>query len=114
MWQAGKLAAEDLSKAIRPVTAALGLGIGFVAIQGVEWARLLADGLSMQASPYGSFFFLIVGAHAIHAVVAIVLLGIATRRLRAGELGRDAFTALRAFWYFVVGVWPVLYWQVYL
>ncbi|MCO4747533.1 MAG: heme-copper oxidase subunit III [Proteobacteria bacterium] len=114
MWHAGRKYAEGFEKSVKPVMASLALGVAFLLLQGYEWANLLGEGLTMQAGPYGSFFFLIVGTHALHAIIAILILSVATYRLRAGELSEHGFTALRAFWYFVVGVWPVLYWQVYL
>ena len=92
----------------------MALGALFVAVQGVEWARLLAYGLTMRSSQYGSFFYLIVGMHAAHAVAAIAVLLHARARLARNALGADAFAAVRVFWYFVVGVWPVLYAVVYL
>ena len=30
------------------------------------------------------------------------------------QLSDSAFLAIQIFWYFVVGLWPVLYWRVYL
>jgi hypothetical protein len=30
------------------------------------------------------------------------------------DLDRFTFWPAQIFWYFVVGVWPILYWQVYL
>lgn len=101
-------------RAFRCLTVAAALGAVFVAVQGVEWARLLAFGLTMRSSQYGSFFYLIVGMHAAHAVAAIAVLLYARFRLAQGTLSTDAFAAVRVFWYFVVGVWPVLYAVVYL
>ena len=98
----------------RLMLAALALGAFFVVFQGYEWFRLLRYGLTMTSSTFGGFFYLIVGTHALHAVAAIVTLGIMCRRLRAGTLRDPAFHASQVFWYFVVGVWPVLYWLVYL
>ena len=82
--------------------------------QGVEWLALLSDGLTMTSSSYGSFFYMIVGAHALHAVAAIIALVVMFGRLVRNTLSVEAFTATRMFWYFVVGLWPFLYWQVYL
>ncbi len=98
----------------RRLALAVGLGALFVAVQGVEWVRLLAFGLTMRSSQYGSFFYLIVGMHAVHAVAALAALLHARMRLTHGALSADAFAAVRVFWYFVVGVWPVLYVVVYL
>jgi cytochrome c oxidase subunit 3 len=91
---------------------AVGLGVFFVAFQGVEWARLLAQGLTLTSSRTGSFFYLIVGLHALHAVAAILALGFCWTRLEVTH--RSTLAAVRLFWYFVVLMWPVIYWQVYL
>jgi cytochrome c oxidase subunit 3 len=93
---------------------ALLLGIFFVGFQGVEWARLLREGLTMTSSNHGAFFYMIIGTHALHAVGAIIALGLAYLSLRRGTLVHGNFLATQVFWYFVVGVWPVLYLRVYL
>ena len=68
----------------------------------------------MTSGSHGAFFYLIVGVHAIHAVVALGMLGWAWFKLRAGELVDSQFWTVQVFWYFVVGLWPVLYMKVYL
>lgn len=93
---------------------AMALGAFFVVFQGYEWIRLIRFGLTMTSSTYGSFFYLIVGAHALHAVAALVALGWTTVRLRRGDLSLAVFRSTQVFWYFVVGVWPILYVLVYL
>lgn len=97
----------------RAVTLSLGLGVAFVVVQGSEWVRLVGYGLTMTSSTFGSFFYLLVGAHALHAVGALVALGWLARSLRQGHGSRDVLGAVGAFWYFVVGLWPVLYVLVY-
>ena len=92
---------------------AIACGAVFVAIQGFEWARLLNYGLTMRSSPYGSFFYLIVGSHGAHAVIAICLLFAQFRKLRRGRLLATEFWTMQAFWYFVVLVWPFLFGIVY-
>ncbi len=86
------------------------LGAAFVALQGVEWVRLLRVGLTMTASLTGAFFYLIVGAHAAHAVAGVVLVGAA----RAWQERRALVEAAGIYWLFVVGLWPILYVLVYL
>lgn len=100
--------------AVRPLLWTLALGTSFVLVQGFEWVRLIGYGLTMTSSPYGSFFYLLVGAHALHVTAALLALAWGYRRLAAGELRGETFQALRVFWYFVVGLWPVLYALVYL
>lgn len=94
--------------------AALALGGFFVVAQGLEWSALLGHGLTITSSQLGSFFYLIVGMHALHAVAAIVALAAAWRALLVGRLTGSWLGAVQLFWYFVVLIWPVLYWQVYL
>jgi heme/copper-type cytochrome/quinol oxidase subunit 3 len=90
------------------------LGGFFVAFQGAEWVALIGQGLTVTSSLQGSFFYLIVGLHALHAFAALGLLAYAWLRLRQGWLAPGVFSAAGIFWYFVVGVWPVLYLRVYL
>ncbi len=102
------------NRARLPLLAALALGAVFVVFQGIEWVALIREGLTLTSSTHGAFFYLIVGTHALHAVAALVALGwsawlLSQRRLRPGTL-----QAVSLFWYFVVGVWPILYFQVYL
>ena len=92
---------------------AWGLGAGFVALQGVEWVSLLKAGMTLTSSPLGSFFYLIVGAHAFHAVIALLALGWAWFSMARGKLNPGTFFAAQTFWYFVVLMWPVIYARVY-
>ena len=98
----------------RLLLGALLLGLFFVLFQGMEWAALLREGLTMTSSNHGAFFYLIIGTHALHAVAAIIALSIVYAQLVRGQLEHSTFLATQVFWYFVVGVWPVLYWRVYL
>jgi cytochrome c oxidase subunit III len=98
----------------RPLLAAMLLGAFFVVFQGVEWVRLIRQGLTVTSSTLGSFFYLIVGLHALHAVVALGVLGYTWRRLERGWLAQHQLAAAQVFWYFVVGLWPLLYGVVYL
>jgi cytochrome c oxidase subunit III len=93
---------------------AIALGAGFVLLQGREWVGLLSQGLTLQSSALGSFFYLIVGLHALHAIAALGVLGYLWVRMGRGAVPMPTLAASEIFWYFVVGVWPVLYWRVYL
>lgn len=97
-----------------PLLVALLAGTLFVGFQGVEWVRLVARGLTLTSSPYGSFFYVIVGTHALHALGAIAALGWAFRRLTRGRLAASQLHAVEVLWYFVVLVWPWIFLRVYL
>ena len=73
----------------------------------------LATG-GVSASSYGSFFFLIIGTHALHVLAAVLFMVRAYALFGSDRLGRGEFQALQLFWYFVVGIWPILYALVYL
>lgn len=103
---------ED-AKAARALLAATILGAAFVLLQGREWWGLLSRGVTMQTSTLGAFFYLIVGTHALHAACAIVGLGVAWWKLRRGALPAGFFYTAETFWYFVVAIWPVIYFRVY-
>lgn len=89
------------------------LGMFFLIFQGLEWSRLLKFGLSMSGQIFGACFFLIIGSHALHVAGALGALIWGWRRLVQGTLTSEAAGALRVLWWFVVGVWPVLYGLVY-
>ena len=111
---ANRRARDGYEKALSYVAAAIAAGSAFVLLQGVEWVRLLHEGLTMTAGAHGAFFYLIVGAHALHAVVAIAALAAVYVPMRRGTLSPSRFTATQLFWYFVVLLWPVIYLRVYL
>jgi cytochrome c oxidase subunit 3 len=97
-----------------PLALSILLGGFFVWSQGLEWMALLQEGLTIQSSSYGGFFYLIVGAHAVHAIGAILALVWAFARLVQDRLTASQLATVSAFWYFVVLVWSVLYVKVYL
>ena len=93
---------------------AIALGGFFVVFQGAEWVALIGEGLTLTAGQLGGFFYLLVGTHAVHVLAGFIILLYTYRRLQHDELDRFTFWPAQIFWYFVVGVWPILYWQVYL
>ncbi|OFW39212.1 MAG: hypothetical protein A3F70_13440 [Acidobacteria bacterium RIFCSPLOWO2_12_FULL_67_14] len=101
------------ASAAQTVLLAWMLGAIFVVLQGREWIGLLSQGLTIRSSTLGSFFYVIVGAHGLHAVGALIGLGVAWWRLRQGTLSPGFLLGAQTFWYFVVGVWPVIYGRVY-
>ncbi|OGP07414.1 MAG: hypothetical protein A2048_05855 [Deltaproteobacteria bacterium GWA2_45_12] len=105
---------EPNSKVKKYFLWALFSGLLFVLLQGMEWGRLIGYGLTMTSSVYGSFFYLIIGTHALHVLGAIIGLVLVYRRLVCGSLKTETFAAMQAFWFFVVALWPVLYVLVYL
>lgn len=93
------------------------LGLLFLGVQGSEWARLVAFGLTTSSSLYGASFYALVGAHAAHVAVALGVLLAVRRWEQRGRYSRDHHEGLVLccmYWLFVVAVWPVLFVVVYL
>ena len=116
MWRVVRLLRRhQKASAARWMTATMVFGVIFFAIQGSEWVRLMRFGLTMTSSLYGAMFYLIVGAHALHLVVALGVLFVVSIRLRRGRYEMDfrGVVACSAYWSFVVALWPIIYALVY-
>jgi heme/copper-type cytochrome/quinol oxidase subunit 3 len=94
----------------RWLLATVALGGMFVALQGWEWVRLLHHGITATTNQASGYFYLIVGAHAAHAVAGLLLLLVLTLWSRSVRL----LQAATIYWTFVVLLWPILYVLVYL
>lgn len=115
-WRA--LRASQRGEAVGGIALRLGtaiaLGAAFLLGQGREWVMLLHEGLTLHSSVHGTFFYILVGCHGLHALVALLALGWAFLRLRQNRLSSETLAAISVFWYFVAGVWPFLYYEIYL
>ena len=93
------------------------LGVVFLTVQGFEWIRLIQFGLSMTSSLYGAMFYTIIGLHAVHVLVTVLVLLYLWVRSSAGAYTAEKHTGVvlgYMFWLFVVLIWPILYVLVYL
>lgn len=117
-YRAGRAFADPFRRwtATKLIWITFGLGAFFLIFQGYEWVRLIGFGLSFSGSLYGSLFYIIIGAHALHVAAALCFMALAGVRASARD-GKgpdpDGFAAARIFWTFVVAIWPVLYALVY-
>ena len=91
----------------------------FLVVQGVEWYQLMLDGLHVRGI-YGGLFVLIIGAHGLHVLLGLVVNiwlanKIRTRQLVASQLQNiDGHLSLCCIYtWFVVGLWPCIYFIVY-
>ncbi|MEC7220928.1 MAG: heme-copper oxidase subunit III [SAR324 cluster bacterium] len=111
-----KVFSSQASQSKQLLALAIALGIVFVSVQGYEWVQLISFGLTITSSTYGGVFYLIIGAHGLHVIGGLLALLACLRRLNSTsqQLTIDNLRAAQIFWYFVVGVWPILYTLVYL
>lgn len=107
---------RDHPAVARWATLTLALGTTFLLIQGWEWLALLGYGLSASTSLFGATFYTLIGCHALHVLAAVATLLFLRLSLARGAdaSGPARFKTIQLYWFFVVGVWPVLYVLVYL
>lgn len=102
---------------VRGLSAAAAMGALFLAVQGYEWTRLLAHGMTVGGGVYGGIFLILIGTHALHVLGAVVWLATVALLAAVGRVGetRDtAFVLCRMYWAFVCILWVVLFGLVYL
>ena len=115
LYQAGRMFATEHTRArvLLLMRNAAFLGGLFVLFQGYEWIRLIHYGMSMTSGIFGACFFLLIGTHGLHAAAAATAMIYLSVKLQRGELKFEHVRAMQIFWFFVVGIWPVLYGLVY-
>lgn len=92
---------------------AMALGTAFVVFQGQEWLKLMSLGMTMTSGVFGASFFLLIGAHALHAVSAIAAMAYLGFKIKEGTLHIEHMRAMMIYWLFIVGIWPLIYRLVY-
>jgi heme/copper-type cytochrome/quinol oxidase subunit 3 len=93
------------------------LGTVFLGVQGVEWVRLVSYGLTFTSSLYGATFYTLIGCHGMHVLAAVIVLLIVFSRALNKSYSATNHAGLelcQVYWFFVAGIWPVLYVLVYL
>ncbi len=107
----------DASGLISQLAITGGLGILFLVVQGYEWIQLLRFGLTISSGVYGSTFFTIIGAHGAHVLGAVIWLMAVLAGAWMGRYTPERLSSLQIcgmYWHMVVGLWPVLFFLVYL
>jgi len=102
---------------VRWLAGTAALGAVFLLVQGREWINLVRYGLRFTANTYAATFYTLIGAHGMHVLAGLIVLLVVLRRAAAGAYTARQHVGLdvaRLYWFFVVGIWPVLYVLVYL
>jgi cytochrome c oxidase subunit III len=93
------------------------LGVVFLVVQGYEWVKLIGYGLTLSSGVYGATFYTLIGCHGLHVFGAVIWLLSVWRRAtykRYTATRRTGVVLCGMYWSYVVGLWPLLYWLVYL
>jgi cytochrome c oxidase subunit 3/cytochrome o ubiquinol oxidase subunit 3 len=99
------------------LAATVALGAIFLAGTASEWHELIyRDGLTIKTNLFGTTFYSLVGLHATHVVVGLLMLSLALMfSLRGQVTGKhaDRLEVLSLYWHFVDAVWVVVFLVVY-
>lgn len=91
------------------------LGVLFLGFQATSAAQLIGSGLTIRSSVFGGYYFLITGFHGLNVLAGI---GAIAWLLRHADekigIAKHTLIALQFFWLFVVGIWPILYAEIFL
>ena len=94
----------------------IALGTVFFLIQGYEWVRILLFGMHTGRGLFTSFFYTIIGLHGFHVLVGLILLFYVYQLIRKTKNKEEIQNYARTaglFWFFVVLLWPALYYLIY-
>jgi cytochrome c oxidase subunit III len=93
------------------------LGAIFLIMTGREWYHLIHDiGLTIRTNLFGTTFYSLVGLHATHVVIGLIMLTIALGLSLSGrvkEVHAERLDVLSLYWHFVDAVWVVVFLVVY-
>jgi cytochrome c oxidase subunit 3 len=109
--------ADDRLGAARSALWTALLGTAFLAIQGFEWVRLVQHGLTLSSGTYGGIFYVLIGCHGLHVLVAVAWLLAVAALAHNGRFTAARHAALETctfYWYLVCGLWAFLFPLVYL
>jgi cytochrome c oxidase subunit 3 len=105
------------ARLLKHLAATAALGAVFLAIQGIEWLRLIHFGLTVSSSVYGGLFYTLIGFHGLHVIGALIWVAAVWMLAKKGRFTPNRHTGVQTcamYWLFVVALWPVLYGLVYL
>jgi cytochrome c oxidase subunit 3 len=93
------------------------LGSIFLASTAMEWYQLIYhDGLTIQTNLFGTTFYSLVGLHASHVIVGLLMLTLTLIFSLTGQLTpkhTERVEVLSLYWHFVDAVWVVVFLVVY-
>jgi cytochrome c oxidase subunit 3/cytochrome o ubiquinol oxidase subunit 3 len=94
------------------------LGALFLYGTGQEWHRLIYEhGLTISTNLFGTTYYSLVGLHASHVIIGLILLSIVLFFGLAGRVGPEQSArvdVLSMYWHFVDAVWVVVFTVVYI
>jgi cytochrome c oxidase subunit 3/cytochrome o ubiquinol oxidase subunit 3 len=96
----------------------IALGAAFLFGTGREWYRMIyEDGLTISTNLFGTTYYSLVGLHAFHVTVGLILLSVVMAFTILGHVTHEytyRLDVLSLYWHFVDAVWVVVFTVVYI
>ena len=96
----------------------IALGIAFLLGTAYEWSELIGrHHLTMSRNLFGTTFYTLVGFHALHVTVGVIVMLVILGLVQGVHLGEKSHAGVELaswYWHFVDGVWIVVFTVVYL
>ena len=93
------------------------LGLEFLAGTALEWHRLIyREGLTISTNLFGTTYYSLVGLHALHVTIGLLLILLVLILTLLGYIDRrhvERTDVLSWYWHFVDAVWVVVFMTVY-
>jgi cytochrome c oxidase subunit III len=93
------------------------LGLTFLFMQGLEYATLIEEGMTLSSGVFGSTFYTLTGFHGAHVAGGAAFILIVLLRARSGQFTaryHDTVEMASYYWHFVDVVWIGLFSTIYL
>jgi cytochrome c oxidase subunit III len=117
-FAANALRKENLRSFTLNLAGTVILGSIFLLTTAQEWYHLIHDeGLTLQTNLFGTTYYSLVGLHASHVIVGLIMLSltlILSFRGLVKEEHAEKFEVLSLYWHFVDAVWVVVFTVVYI
>jgi cytochrome c oxidase subunit 3 len=115
---AGALRGARMGAYYSTLFATIVLGALFLFLTAVEWRELIFEHhLTISRNLFGTTYFTLVGFHAAHVTVGVLLLSVMFGLARFGKVSQanhDPFEVVSWYWHFVDTVWIVVFTVVYI
>ena len=88
------------------------LGVIFLVMQGIDYALLIEEGVTLGSGTFGTTYFTLTGFHGAHVFGGVLMLAVVLYRSMAGQVSarhHDAVEATSLYWHFVDVVWILLF-----
>jgi len=117
VWGVRALAAGRRWQAGLGLALTVGLGASFIGATALEWSRLIfQEGLVIDTNLFGTTFYSLVGFHAAHVILGLMMLSGVGLGVAAGKVTSEHAERVEVvswYWHFVDAVWLVVLTTVY-